>query len=276
MESLGPSLVKAVQSAIKRDENGRCTVDTAAFKQLWYVLKTSGSLSQRARCSEYITRIGGQFIVPKGATEDEQSPLLDSECAKLFDANLLYVLMFDAGFQVAMPQWTEFLASIPVSMQGTDSLTVSSSQEDSGSHLFVSDLHGAPKTDRSNKRLRSNISKALQQGTDSEGSGVSHLPHVNVNVLLRMLQEKNDKIQHLSEEKKMLRQQLRRMAVKLGQKQAQHENEIQRIQAKNSCDLHHRSDSKLSKVGTKNKAKSWSWLTPEGVVNAAVLWLVFI
>ena len=62
----------------------------------------------------------------------------------------------------------------------------------------------------------------------------------------------------------MLRQQLRRMAVKLGQKQAQHENEIQRIQAK------------LSKVGTKNKAKSWSWLTPEGVVNAAVLWLVFI
>ena len=141
-------------------------------------------------------------IVTKGATEDEQSSLLDSECAKLFDANLLYVLMFDAGFQVAMPQWTEFLASIPVSMQGTDSLTVSSSQEDSGSHLFVSDLHGAPKTDRSNKRLRSNISKALQQGTDSEGSGVSHLPHVNVNVLLRMLQEKNDKIQHLSEEKK--------------------------------------------------------------------------
>ena len=62
----------------------------------------------------------------------------------------------------------------------------------------------------------------------------------------------------------MLRQQLRRMAVKLGQKQAQHENEIQRIQAKNSFDLHHRSDSKLSKVGTKNKAKSWSWLTPEG------------
>ena len=276
MESLGPSVFKAVQSAIKRDENGRCTVDIAAFKQLWDVLKASGSLSQRARCSEYITKVCGQFIVPKGATEAEKPSMLDSECAKLFDANLLYVLMFDAGFKVAMPQWTEFLESIPVSMQSRDSLTVSSSQEDSGSQLFVSDLYGAPKTDRSNKRLRSNISKALQQDTDSEGSGVSHLPHVDVHVLLRMLQEKNDRIQQLSEEKRMLRQQLRRMAVKLGQKQAQHENEIQRIQAKNSFDLHHRSDSKLSKAGTKNKTKSWSWLTPEGVVNAAVLWLVFI
>ena len=290
MDSLGPSLCNALVAAVKRADRGRCVVGTSELKNLWKFLKTSGSLSERARFTNFIAKTGAQFQIQPSEQSSHSESFADTSA--IFDANILYVLLFDSGFSLQKHHWDEFLASVPARLQsehsGGDAASTSSSSQHFDSGPGVPNFGGdmlPPRTDRRGKSMRSQIyglmdathgsdeqhgETASQSETQSDRTDTSK---VDVGFLLGLLKEKDDRIKTLTGEKRLLKQQVRRMKVQMVLKDDAHKNKLATIQAKQSFDLQYCSDVKPSKKAASDKVQSWSWLTPPGVVNAAAPWL---
>ncbi|CAK9074460.1 unnamed protein product [Durusdinium trenchii] len=121
MECLGPFARRAVTAAIRKTTGGNFIVNTIKLKSLWDQFVSLGCLSRRKRFAEFLTTTAKQFAMA-------QVENCDVKDTTTFHVNVVYVLMFDCGFHVALQEWETFLNDIkPELAESSSSIAPSTS-----------------------------------------------------------------------------------------------------------------------------------------------------
>ena len=200
-----------------------------------------------------------------------------------FHVNVVYVLMFDCGFHVALQEWETFLNDIkPELAESSSSIAPSTSSYVSSKmaseQSFSSQVEsifgggsGSSDPEHACKRIRRKCS-GHTESMESSSMTIDSQQNHQLASALTMIKQKDRKIVKLVSEKRMLRQQIRRLNQKFENQSQKHIEELNLIKKAHSFDLHRCSDD--SRQCRQTQQKKWSWLTPTGMVNVAAVQMI--
>lgn len=261
MDTLSPLLRNELDAAIVKNKSGAYSVTAAALRSVWNQMRSIGCLSSRRRFSEYVSSTAMQFSLPSSETDG------DGNANQQFHANLLFVLLFDAGFKITLEQWEKHLEeniNVEVALQDhpASSCELDSSSTSLRSLFGNDDSRNEPKRIRRGQHLFA--VETPSQTTESVSMSTAEREGHNAQVqhMLGVIKSKDKTINKLKYDKRMLHQKVRRLQAKLEEQANQQRKHLEEIDQKRSFDIH-----RCNEDGNK-----WSWLTPMGVVNVAVVW----
>lgn len=191
--------------------------------------------------------------------------------------------MFDCGFHVALQEWETFLNDIkPELAESSSSIAPSTSSYVSSKmaseQSFSSQVEsifgggsGSSDPEHACKRIRRKCS-GHTESMESSSMTIDSQQNHQLASALTMIKQKDRKIVKLVSEKRMLRQQIRRLNQKFENQSQKHIEELNLIKKAHSFDLHRCSDD--SRQCRQTQQKKWSWLTPTGMVNVAAVQMI--
>ena len=251
-------------------------MNTIKLKSLWDQFVSLGCLSRRKRFAEFLTTTAKQFAMA-------QVENCDVKDTTTFHVNVVYVLMFDCGFHVALQEWETFLNDIkPELAESSSSIAPSTSSYVSSKmaseQSFSSQVEsifgggsGSSDPEHACKRIRRKCS-GHTESMESSSMTIDSQQNHQLASALTMIKQKDRKIVKLVSEKRMLRQQIRRLNQKFENQSQKHIEELNLIKKAHSFDLHRCSDD--SRQCRQTQQKKWSWLTPTGMVNVAAVQMI--